>query len=107
MARKYAHSGDPPVIAAGYAEPSLMFALGSETRLTDGVGAADAGADQGGLALVEDEARGPFLAHLAELQTDAVPLDQLDGFDYTRGRKVHITLYRVTATHDAVVPPAE
>jgi hypothetical protein len=84
-----------------------MFALGSETRLTDGIGAAEVGAYQGGLALIEDKERPAFLAHLAELQTDAAPLDQLDGFNYTRGRKVHITLYRVTATHDVTVPPAE
>jgi 4-amino-4-deoxy-L-arabinose transferase-like glycosyltransferase len=104
---KHAHPGDPPAIAAGYIEPSLMFALGSETRLTDGIGAAEVGAYQGGLALIEDKERPAFLAHLAELQTDAAPLDQLDGFNYTRGRKVHITLYRVTATHDVTVPPAE
>ena len=107
MIVKYRQPGDPPPIAAGYIEPSLMFALGSNTRLTDGEGAAAAGADLGGLALIEDSERPTFLAHLAELQTDAVQLASLDGFNYTRGRKVHITLYRVTATNDAVVPPAE
>ena len=104
---KYAQSGDPPPIAAGYTEPSLMFATSSETRLTDGEGAAEAGAYQGGLALIEDSERSSFLAHLAELQTDAQMLDHLDGIDYTHGHPVHITLYRVTATHDIMVPPAE
>ncbi|HJW42724.1 MAG TPA: glycosyltransferase family 39 protein [Rhizomicrobium sp.] len=107
LAREYARPGDPPVAAAGYIEPSLMFALGSETRLTNGAGAAETGAYQGGLALVEDSERAAFLARLAELDTDAAPLDQLSGFNYTRGRKVHITLYRVSATHDVTVPPAE
>ncbi len=99
--------GDPPVSAAGYDEPSLLFALGTDTRLTDGAGAAEAGAYQGGLALIEDREQPSFLAHLAERETDAVPLGGLDGFNYTRGRKVHVTLYRVTATHDVAVPPAE
>jgi 4-amino-4-deoxy-L-arabinose transferase-like glycosyltransferase len=107
LAGEYAKPGDPPVAAAGYIEPSLMFALGSETRLTDGAGAAEIGAYQGGLALVEDSERAAFLARLAELETDAAPLGELTGFNYTRGRKVHITLYRVTAAHDVTVPPAE
>jgi 4-amino-4-deoxy-L-arabinose transferase-like glycosyltransferase len=107
MLAKYARPGDPPPIAAGYIEPSLMFALGSELRLTDGEGAAEDGAYQGGLALIEDAERPAFLAHLAELQTDAQVQGQLDGFNYTRGRPVHITLYRVTATHEVVLPPAE
>jgi hypothetical protein len=34
------------------------------------------------------------LARLAELQADATPVGELDGFNYSRGRKVHITLYR-------------
>ena len=107
LVAKYTVPGDPPVAAAGYIEPSLFFALGTETRLTDGAGAAEAGAYQGGLALIEDGEQPSFLAHLAERETDAVPLDRLGGFNYTRGRKVHITLYRVTATHDVTVPPAE
>ena len=107
LVAKYTVPGDPPVAAAGYIEPSLLFALGTDTRLTDGAGAAEAGAYQGGLALVEDRERPSFLAHLAERETDAVPLDGLDGFNYTRGRKVHLTLYRVTATHDVTLPPAE
>lgn len=104
---KYAKPGDPPPAAAGYIEPSLVFALGSDTRLTDGRGAAEIGRLQGGLALIADAERPAFLDRLAELQTDAVPLDGLDGFNYTRGRAVHLTLYRVTAIHDIELPPAE
>ena len=102
-----AHRGDPPPALAGYTEPSLVFLLGTETRLTDGAGAAEVGAFQGGLALVEDDERSAFLAHLAELEADAVKVGELSGLNYSRGRKVHITLYRVTATHDVTVPPAE
>ncbi|MEI9994563.1 MAG: glycosyltransferase family 39 protein [Rhizomicrobium sp.] len=104
---KYQRPGDPPPALAGYTEPSMMFLLGSETRLTDGRSAAEIGGYQGGLALIEDHERAAFLAHIAELETDAAPLARLDGLNYTRGAKVHMTLYRVTATHDVTVPPAE
>src|ERR1700712_3100590 len=63
--------GDPPPALAGYEEPSLVFALGADVLLTNGAGAADAGANAGGLALVEDQEKGAFLARLAELQSDA------------------------------------
>jgi len=104
---KDARPGDPPPALAGYEEPSLVFFLGSDTRLTNGSGAADAGANQGGLALVEDSERSAFLARLAEVEADATRVDELSGYNYSRGRKVHITIYRVTATHDVTEPPAE
>ena len=88
--------GDPPPVLAGYDEPSMLFALGADLGLSDGKGAAQIAARNGGLALVEMQERGPFLARLAELQADAVALATLDGFNYSRGKKVAITLYRVT-----------
>jgi hypothetical protein len=87
--------GDPPPALAGYEEPSLVFALGKDVVLADGKGAAESSARAGGLALVEDEAQGDFLARLAELQADAKPVGELSGMNYSRGRKVHVTLYRV------------
>jgi 4-amino-4-deoxy-L-arabinose transferase-like glycosyltransferase len=94
-----AHSrpGDPPPALAGFTEPSLVFALGKDVVLADGAGAAEAGAERGGLALIEDRARGAFLARLAELEADAVPVASLSGFNYSRGKAVHVTLYRVGA----------
>jgi hypothetical protein len=56
---------------------------------------------------VEDSERLAFLAQLAELQTDASKVGELSGFNYSRGKPVHITLYRVTASHDITEPPAE
>jgi len=88
-------------------EPSLVFLLGTETRQTNGQGAADAGAAQGGLALVEDREGGAFKARLAELEADATEVGAVDGFNYSRGRKVHIRIYRVTPVRDVPPPPAE
>jgi hypothetical protein len=93
--------GDPPPVLAGYTEPSAMFLIGSSTRLTDGYGAAEIGAVEGGLALIEDGQRGRFLARLAELEADAAPIDSLSGFNYSRGRPVNITLYRVSPSRGA------
>lgn len=107
LVAKDGRPGDPPPIFAGYTEPSLLFVVGTETRLTNGVGAAQAAAYQGGLVFVEDRERPAFLARLAELETDATKVDRLDGLNYSRGKPVHITVYRVTATRDVIVPPAE
>jgi hypothetical protein len=87
--------GDPPPALAGYQEPSMLFAFGKDVVLTDGAGAADAGAKWGGVALVEDTERGGFLARLAELQADAHVVGDLSGFNYSRSRHQHMTLYRV------------
>jgi 4-amino-4-deoxy-L-arabinose transferase-like glycosyltransferase len=95
MVKEASQPGDAPPALAGYQEPSLVFALGKDVVLSDGKGAAEASARTGSLALVEDEARGDFLARLAELQADAKQLDELSGINYSRGRKVHVILYRV------------
>jgi 4-amino-4-deoxy-L-arabinose transferase-like glycosyltransferase len=105
--KKLAQPGEPPPALAGYVEPSLVFLLGTETIQTDGRGAADAGAAQGGLALVEERERPAFIARLAELEADATEVGAVDGFNYSRGRRVHIRIFRVTAVRELLFPPAE
>ena len=107
LVARHRRPGDPPPVLAGYTEPSAVFLLGTETRLTKGYGAAEMGAEQGGLALIEDGQRPAFLARLAELEADATGIDTLSGFNYSRGRSVHITLYRVTPSHAITTPPEE
>jgi 4-amino-4-deoxy-L-arabinose transferase-like glycosyltransferase len=97
LVAKDSQLNDPPPVLAGYQEPSMMFGLGADTGLSDGKGAADIAARQGGLALIDDADRASFLARLAELQADAVAVDDLAGFNYSRGKTEHVTLYRVTA----------
>jgi 4-amino-4-deoxy-L-arabinose transferase-like glycosyltransferase len=106
-AKQLAKPGDPPPALAGYDEPSLVFLLGTETRQTDGRGAAEAGAAQGGLALVDDNEQSAFLAHLAELEADANQVGSVSGFNYSRGRRVHIRIYRVAPVREEMLPPAE
>jgi 4-amino-4-deoxy-L-arabinose transferase-like glycosyltransferase len=105
--KRLTRPGDPPPALAGYVEPSLVFLLGTETRQTDARGAAAAGAEQGGLALVEEREVPAFIARLAELEADATAVGAVDGFNYSRGRRVHIRIFRVTAVREMPVPPAE
>jgi 4-amino-4-deoxy-L-arabinose transferase-like glycosyltransferase len=98
---------DPPPVLAGYTEPSAMFLIGTGTHLGDGYAAAEIGAAQGGLAAIEDGQRPRFLAHLAELEAGATEIDALSGFNYSRGRPVHITLFRITQPHEVTAPPQE
>ena len=102
-----ARPNDPPLVSAGYAEPSLLFRLGGATRIATGEAAANITAAQGGVALIADDERSAFLARLSELQAIAVPVDQLSGFDYSRGHKEHMTLYRVSQIPQELNPPAE
>jgi hypothetical protein len=102
-----ARPGDPPLVAAGYAEPSLLFELGGATRLSTGKDAANITATQGGLALIEDAEGRAFLTRISELGTIAVPVGQLSGFDYSRGHKEHMTLFRIKQVPQEVNPPGD
>jgi 4-amino-4-deoxy-L-arabinose transferase-like glycosyltransferase len=98
---------DPPVVLAGYVEPSLVFLLGSDTRIETAKSAADIAAMQGGLALVEDGGRTDFLTELSSRDTSARILGRTAGFDYSRGKPVQMTLYRVAPALQITTPPAE
>ncbi|HEY1708074.1 MAG TPA: glycosyltransferase family 39 protein [Rhizomicrobium sp.] len=104
---RHAQPDDPPVIASGYQEASMTFRLGTKTHLANGSMAASLAAMQGGLALIEDHERDAFLGGLAEQNDQAVPVDQFSGFNYSRGRKVHITVYRVAPPYQMTAPPPE
>jgi 4-amino-4-deoxy-L-arabinose transferase-like glycosyltransferase len=87
---------DPPPVVAGYVEPSLVFALGSDTRIEPADDVAGAAAAQGGLALVDGRAEPIFLHGLSSFHAAARQLGQVSGFDYSNGRKERVMLYRVT-----------
>jgi len=91
----YRLPGDPPAILAGYVEPSLVFLLGTDTRLTTGDKAADLALETGGLALIEKRHEVMFMERLFALRASAEPLEVIDGFNYSRGRDATLTLYRV------------
>ncbi|KQY35638.1 4-amino-4-deoxy-L-arabinose transferase [Caulobacter sp. Root487D2Y] len=82
-----------PVAVTGYAEPSMIFLLGTTTELTDPVGAAKAVA-QGRPAVVEGRQEKAFQAALAALGQTARPAGVVAGFDYSDGDEERLTLYR-------------
>lgn len=84
---------DAPVAVAGYAEPSLVFALGSDTQLDDADEAAAAIADRRP-AVVEGRQDAAFKAALAKRGVVAVQVGQVAGFDYSNGDETRLTVYR-------------
>ena len=93
--KRHARPADPPVIAAGYSEPSIQFLLGTGVALEDGAGAARRAGASGGLALVSDDQRTAFLSGIAVAGARAAALESITGLNYSRGRETRITLYRV------------
>ncbi len=85
-----------PVAVAGFAEPSLVFALGTATELAAPVDAAQAIAE-GRPALVEASVEAPFRAALAEAGLHARTVARVDGYDYADGRAVRLVLWRADA----------
>jgi 4-amino-4-deoxy-L-arabinose transferase-like glycosyltransferase len=98
---------DPPPVLSGYVEPSLVFLLGTDTQLETGKVAGATTAQQGGLAVVEDRDRTGFLQSLHAAGGKERAIDQVSGFDYSRGRQEHVTFYRVTPAPEETTPPPE
>lgn len=82
-----------PVAITGFAEPSLVFLLGTTTDLADPAEAAQASAD-GQPVLVEKRQDAAFRRALAERGARARPVGEVKGYNYSVGRKVDLTLWR-------------
>jgi 4-amino-4-deoxy-L-arabinose transferase-like glycosyltransferase len=83
------------VLSVGYSEPSLVFLLGTATRLIT----AQPGGDQlagAGLAFVNARDAPVFLQSLAARGLTARALDHVEGLDYSAGGgRLVLTLYRL------------
>ena len=87
-----------PVASAGYGEPSLVFLLGTQTKLTSGSGAADFLAQHHtGAAVVDKPEQDAFLTQAHRLGLDPKPLAQVQGLNYSRGKTVDLTIYGESA----------
>jgi len=82
-----------PVEVAGFAEPSLVFALGTTTGLGDAEDAAAAVA-QGRPAVVESREEQAFQRALAARGLASRPAAQVSGLDYSNGDEMTLRLYR-------------
>jgi 4-amino-4-deoxy-L-arabinose transferase-like glycosyltransferase len=85
-----------PVALVGYAEPSLVFALGSGTELDNAADGADSVSD-GQPAIVEQRQDAAFRAALAAGHIPAEPVETVRGFDYSLGKRVALTIWRSLA----------
>jgi 4-amino-4-deoxy-L-arabinose transferase-like glycosyltransferase len=85
-----------PVSATGYAEPSLVFLLGTDTRLLMAPQAAAALASHAvGLSLVDSADDETFRAALPGRGSELDRLGSATGFDYSNGKWLTLSLYRL------------
>ncbi len=90
--------GVPPVVSAGFTEPSLVFRVGTGTVLTGGEGAADVlVARPEAVALVEGRQREAFAAAVDAAGIAVERFGTVRGFNYSKGREVEIALVRRAA----------
>jgi hypothetical protein len=95
MVTAHRPGGGAPVVAAGYAEPSLVFLLGTRTLLTGGAGAAQFLAQHpNAIALVAADQDAAFQAQAAASGFAVQALDRRGGYNYSRGRATTLVLYR-------------
>ena len=83
---------DAPVAVAGFAEPSLVFALGTATELEGPVEAARAIAEQRP-AVVEAREEAAFQAALRTFGTQARAVGEVRGLDYSNGDDTLLRIY--------------
>jgi 4-amino-4-deoxy-L-arabinose transferase-like glycosyltransferase len=89
---------DAPVTVAGYAEPSLVFAVGTETELAGPEDAAQAISEHRP-AVVEQREEAGFQRALAQYHAGAHLVATVKGLDYSDGKKMTLRVY------EAATPP--
>lgn len=89
-----------PVAITGYAEPSSVFYLGTETGLGEPEDAvALLKRDPGcGIAVTTESDKAAFLAAAAAVGVGVSVATQFDAFNYTRGKWVSMTVYLAEGT---------
>jgi 4-amino-4-deoxy-L-arabinose transferase-like glycosyltransferase len=104
------HSLDPrqgiaigPVASAGFAEPSLVFALGPETETGVAADAVQA-ISEGRPAIVEQDQDAAFRTGLTRARLSAQAVQAVDGYDYVEGRTVRLSIYRATRSATRTTP---
>jgi len=85
------------VAISGYHEPSMVFSLGTKTRLAGPEEVADAlAADPAAVGIVEARGEAAFAKRIAALGLAAPqPRAEVDGFNYSKGKPVRLFLYRL------------
>jgi hypothetical protein len=84
---------DAPVTVTGYAEPSLVFALGTETELGTPQDAAQAIVEHRP-AVVEGREQAAFEQALEADRATAAEVAEVKGLDYSDGHKMTLRIYK-------------
>jgi 4-amino-4-deoxy-L-arabinose transferase-like glycosyltransferase len=85
---------DVPVAIAGDAEPSLVFLLGTKTKLVSADAAADyLATTPGARALIETRSETAFISALAAHNLKPQALGTVAGLDYSNDHGMRLTLY--------------
>jgi hypothetical protein len=98
-----ARSGSNAVAIAGFHEPSIVFQVASKrTDVKLALSAADA-ADYltktpNAVAVIESRMDGEFHQRLTQQNFVAEPIGKVQGLNYSNGRQVTLTLYRLRKT---------
>jgi hypothetical protein len=89
---------NPVAAVAGYHEPSVVFLVGTQTRLTDGNGAADF-LRQGPCryAFIESRQERGFLRRADAIGLRYFPGPRIEGFNAPVGQRVSIAVFRSEA----------
>ncbi|HXY99480.1 MAG TPA: phospholipid carrier-dependent glycosyltransferase [Stellaceae bacterium] len=94
MVARYHPPPAAPVVAVGYAEPSLVFLLGTATRSLSPEDAAQyVTSARGAAALVSSGDDTAFRQALARRGWQARPVERTAGLDYSNGKALMLTLY--------------
>src|SRR5438552_6053808 len=89
----------PKSAAAGFHEPSLVFMAGTETRLTDGSGAADfLGQGSCRFALVEARSERVFVLRAEAIGLRYNVATRIEGYNISQGRAISIAIFRSEGT---------
>jgi len=89
-------AGDPVTASAGFSEPSLVFALGTETVLGSPETAAEhLAATPGAVALVTGERLERFRIRAAELRIQLDERETVEGYNYSGGDPLTIYVFRL------------
>ncbi|MDB5453033.1 MAG: 4-amino-4-deoxy-L-arabinose transferase, partial [Caulobacteraceae bacterium] len=91
---------EAPVAVAGYAEPSLVFALGTDTGLDGPAEAAQAIAERRP-AVVEAREEPGFQAWLKALNIQAVPVGVVRGLNYSKGDEMTLRVYQARPVEES------
>ena len=85
---------EPTIAVVGYAEPSLVFLLGTKTRLVSAETAAlYLTTARAGAALVSDRDDAAFRQALAARGWEARRIDSVAGIDSANGKRLVLSLY--------------